>query len=672
MAVTRLSRTELAKPAHQSTQMLHLRCQNRVNLAGDWAGMCGVVKIVTKLSSLSRVQGGWNFDVSMTAVIRHKYRRKQTTHPEMSMIDFPKANRISSEIASVENKIDHDLARAFGNQSESKTDGWNLLQQVFNFHLVPSNAVEPFHANVVAEGKRSMIPTDLLDEQLDALAETLAEVSDPEYVARVCDVLWLRRKKPDAARMAVDAYVASGKRTEHPENWVTAMERYERAVRLARQIEPNGNLPKDVLAHLESRVIHYDGNDKLFFSFKALSLLAEFRFGNHVDLAAIAGRVAERSRKDGDFRRARSYFDVQAKHLKLAKMPDTAEAVRIEAARTLVEEAESREAKGDFLAAHAFWGDAVAAFRARPALRGEIEELKHRYSNAGEKLRGEMKEISSGEIDISEFVAESRAIVSDLPWEDAFFEFISLVPPIDPAELRETTEEETRRHPIHATIAASIYDASGRKVAVRPSIFTDDEDQYKKAMRGLMEQGANLRRHLAVHAHIAPALRQLIQDHEIDDDMVSNVLTDSALIPEDRRVWIVQAFTAGFNWDLPTALHFLIPQFENALRHLIEQNGISPVNIDGDGVEEVWGIDRLLNHPLVAEIFGRAFVFELQSLLVERMGPNLRNLFAHGALSPDGFRGETALYLWWVMLRLTASLTPGMEAFLERKRAANA
>jgi Domain of unknown function (DUF4209) len=586
-----------------------------------------------------------------------------------SKLQFPSNDEISATIELSEQKRSRDLSRVFGEKADtSGDDDWKLLQQVFNFHFKPSQLLEPFGPMMVADGKRSMIPADLTDEQLDDLDATLEGVADPEYRARIGDVLWLRRKNVHAARLAVEAYLEAGKRVEHPNNWNASVELYERAIRLARQIEPKGELPKFVLSHLESRVMHYDGTDPLYFTCKALEFLAEFRFGNFVDLAEIAGRVAEKSRAKGDFRRARSHYDVQAKHLKLAKDSSGVEIVRIAAARTIVEEAENREAKNEFMAAHTFWGDAIVAFKDRPSLRKEVPELQRRYSVAGDKLRSEMRTISSDEVDISKFVEQNRAIVSNLPWADAFFTFVTSVQLIDPVELRESATKEISDHPLQSVMASSIHDESGRKIGVRPSAFTEDKEQYEKAVLGFMEQNARIHRHFTIHANIAPMLRQLIDDYDIDQSSIAAVLDDSGLIPEERREWFYEAFVAGFRWDFSTALHVLIPQVENALRHVLQQRGISPVNIDAEGVEEVWGIERVLADPLTLETFGDRFVFELKSLLVERLGPNLRNLFAHGTLSPNGFRGETAFYLWWVILRIASYPTSGMHGFIERMK----
>jgi len=581
---------------------------------------------------------------------------------------FPSAKEISAEIGTIEINSIRDISRCFEERSVSKDDCWYLLQQLFDFHFKPSNLTEPFGPMMTDGDKRTMIPDDLSDEQLDYLKETLEGVEDPEYRARVGDALWLRRKDPNAARIAVESYLEAGIRMEHPKNWTTSIERYERAVRLARQIEPNGELPKTILEHLEGRVIHYDGSDPLYFTCRAMELLAEFRTGDFTALAAIAGRVAKQSCVDGNFRRARSYYEVQAKHLKLTKKNSQAEETRIASARSFVDEAEAREANGDYMAAHSFWGDAIRAFRDRPSLRAETPELQKRYSIAGKKLLGEMSTISSDEIDLSQYVEESRATMRDLPWVDAFYELSSFIPLIDPVELRKTTEDGIAKHPLHTTISASIHDASGRKVGVRPSVLTEDKEEYEKAITGLMVQNAEQYRKLIIHAHVAPAVRQIIEDHYVNRKIFSTVLDDSFLIPPERRELFYQAFEAGFQWDFSTALHILIPQVENALRHVLEQQGVTPVNMDSDGVEEVWGVERILNHPIMLEKLGDKFVFELKSLLVERLGPNLRNLFAHGALPPDVFKTETSVYLWWVIICLAAYPTSGMHAFLQRKQ----
>jgi hypothetical protein len=51
------------------------------------------------------------------------------------------------------------------------------------------------------------------------------------------------------------------------------------------------------------------------------------------------------------------------------------------------------------------------------------------------------------------------------------------------------------------------------------------------------------------------------------------------------------------------------------------------------------------------KLLGEDLVFDLQGLLVERFGVNLRNRMAHGLMGHDEFAFPTVLYLWWLVLR---------------------
>jgi len=552
-------------------------------------------------------------------------------------------------------------------RSGDADDGWNLLGQIFDFHFKPHNPTEPFGPMAIMEGKRSMIPDDLTDDQLEALKNTLDGIEVSEYRARVADTLWLRRHDPDAARIAVDAYLESATLLEDPHHWTASMERYERAVRLARQIEPKGDLPQKILAHLETRVRHYDGNDPLYFTCKALELLEEFRFGDFPALAEIAGRVAGQARTDGDFRRARSHYNIQAKLYRRAKTTVAAETAQVSSAECFIEEAEAREAEGSFMAAHHFWQDAINACRDRPSMRQRIPELQKRLSIAGEKMRDEMQSFSQ-EVDIREYVEAATNAVTGLSWDDAFFTLVTCSPLISFEELRKISVKQIEDHPLQAIMAVDIFDATGRKVGVRPSAVTDDPEQYETAITGFMEQNANFQRGLAVHGWLVPTIQKILEEHEVNEHAIEIVIGDSAFIPEDRKPLFIKAFVCGFQWDFSTALHILVPQIENGIRKALGQAGITPVNIDADGIEEVWGYERILNHDETKKIFGQDFVFELKSLLVERLGQNMRNLLAHGLLSPDSLNNETAFYLWWVLLRLTAFPTVSMKEFVERKQ----
>lgn len=579
---------------------------------------------------------------------------------------LPKAGLIFDLIKSLEKKRDREFASTFSKKDEEQPGvGWSLLSQIFHFHFT-AKKLEPFGPMVQMEGRRSMIPADLSDSELDAIQGTLHTVADPEFQARVGDLLWLRRKDFKAARMAVAAYIEAGSRLEDPEHWPACMERYERALRLARQIDAKGELPKSVLAHLETRVRHYDGQDPLSFTCKALEFLAEFQFGDFPILAEIAGRVAAKSGEGGDFRRARNHFDVQAKLLKLAKNDEAAEAARVASAETHVHEAEAQEASDSFMAARSFWEDAVLAFRDRPSLRARIPELQRRLAIAGKKTLDEMKSFSH-EIDIRPLVEYAEAAFKGLPLDDAFCKLAVFGEPIDSVRIRQQTLKELEEAPLHAHFDAEIYDETGRKVGRRPSILASDPKERAAAIERYIEQNAGFHRHLAVMGSIAPALRTILSEHEVAEKEIEGLIADSRFIPEGRLPLFVKAIADGFRWDFSTALHIFVPQAENGLRHIIEQSGEIPRSLNQDGVEEVWSIERIMGNDRLKTALGAALAFDLQSLLCSRSGPNLRNRIAHGLVSSDSLDSPIGFYLWWLLFRLVIVPTSMMKAFRERQ-----
>jgi hypothetical protein len=213
---------------------------------------------------------------------------------------------------------------------------------------------------------------------------------------------------------------------------------------------------------------------------------------------------------------------------------------------------------------------------------------------------------------------------------------------------------------------ASIYDEGGRKIAVRPSIHGVDEKTQEKAIEGLMDQQARIQRNLVICGYVAPALRTILGEHTVTETDIERLIADSTFIPKDRMPLFIRAIMEGLRWDFCAALHFFVPQAENSLRYILEQCGVVPRNIDVDGVETVWSVERTLDHPVLREQLGDSFIFELQSLLAGRFGPNIRNGLAHGLFSANALNSESAFYLWWVLLGLTLIPTAAMKAYQER------
>ena len=73
---------------------------------------------------------------------------------------------------------------------------------------------------------------------------------------------------------------------------------------------------------------------------------------------------------------------------------------------------------------------------------------------------------------------------------------------------------------------------------------------------------------------------------------------------------------------------------------------------DEKGIQNEYDLNKTLDLPKIKDIFDEDTLFDLNGLLVDRSGSNLRNLMAHGLLDDEDFSSPLMSYLWWVTLRL--------------------
>ena len=112
------------------------------------------------------------------------------------------------------------------------------------------------------------------------------------------------------------------------------------------------------------------------------------------------------------------------------------------------------------------------------------------------------------------------------------------------------------------------------------------------------------------------------------------------------------------------AAHLIPPQLEAIVRHVVESHGGVTSKLETGGVQPEKSLGILLETPEALTVFGEDGVFEMQDLLTEQLGTNLRNEVAHGLLGDSQLFGTDVLYVWWLMLRycvLTSKLVERQE-----------
>jgi hypothetical protein len=120
-----------------------------------------------------------------------------------------------------------------------------------------------------------------------------------------------------------------------------------------------------------------------------------------------------------------------------------------------------------------------------------------------------------------------------------------------------------------------------------------------------------------------------------DEDTLIKYFEKSGIFPKDNLIIISKGINRYFDRDYISAIHILIPQFENILLYVSERAGIDIVALNRDR-EVSTQLKTLSTYHLKSESFqnawGRDLCEQLNFALFEPLGYMLRHKVAHGQI----------------------------------------
>lgn len=548
----------------------------------------------------------------------------------------------------------------FWNNAQKAKEAGNIREQAIfeTLAIVTGAAIKPEST----EEFFVEVFQNLTDEHLNFLTEIAPEVSDPELQARIAEILWVKKRNYQMAQLAVTAYLQSATELEDPEKWSWCFERIERALRLARKINYKF---EDVIAHIEKVLERCNGEDPKFLSAKLMELLQEHKRGNFIKYAALAEKAATLSESANDWRRARNYWEIKAQWYRLEKDAEQERAARMQAAETYVKEAEDslKGTDASYLRASHFMEKAFEAFmnvqgtkEETIAAKEKAEEVRKLLSQYQEQSLNELVSMSH-ETDISVQVNIARSHVKSKEFYNALFSLAFLGTPPKASHLRQKVLEIAVENSIYHLFPSAIINEMGKVVARKPkSALSNNPEEVEGLIRFEMYKNATYYQRLHTLAYVEPARDQINLEHNVQLKDLFEIVSNNPFVPQGREHQFAKGLYAGLTGDFFTSTHILIPQIENSVRYLLRRQGALPSKIDIDkGIEDERDLNTTLfpiNYPQINSIFDEDTLFDLQGLLIERSGSNLRNRMAHGLINDGEFNSPIMSYLWWVTLRL--------------------
>jgi hypothetical protein len=565
------------------------------------------------------------------------------TNTPLSKDDFVNCNW-EEVVENSGQKTCHSYSPVFWNKSQEAEKAGNtkiqialaILSGITAPALKSESPEQPFHYMEVIN--------NLSEEYLTVLEEWVSDLSDYELKARIADILWIRNKhKYKMAQTAIDSYLESAKLLEPPEHWRLSVKRIERAIRLAYHSNQKAHKQK-VVAHVESVLSKYDGEDPLFLSAKLMELLLEFKEGNPSKYAPIAEKAAHRSEAESNWDKARNYWELAIVWHRKNRNPEQERLVSLYYAETYVKEAEDKikQTPPSYLAASHFLIKAIEALTNMGGNQRRIEEIHQTLLDYQQKSTLEMQFFYSEKIDSSSIAGQFIDKIKGKKLDEALLTLAFLFNSTPVSEIKKRTQEGIDSS-IFRDIFPNIYvNEMGKIVGHNPSF---EDEMYRTAIVYQQAQA---------QAIIEPARYQINLEHYVQISDFYSIVVNNPFVPRGREEIYARGLYAGLTGDFLVAAHLLIPQIEHSLRCLVKNRGKITSWLDkGIQDEHIMSVLFEQHEAELKEILGEDIAFELIGLLNRKgFGSNLRNLMAHGLISSNGFYTAPIIYLWWLTLRL--------------------
>jgi hypothetical protein len=400
-----------------------------------------------------------------------------------------------------------------------------LLYVVASFHPNYEMRGNPYESGSSGFNGRWLNTEDLTDADLAALAGIVSEIQDPEYRARVADVLWVSKKDYKAAQLAIDAFLESAARLKNGNEWPPYVERLDRAARLAahRGFEA---FEETVVIAVEDGIREFENDlNSGALCLRLMSILIVLERGESGRYAALAERFAQDFARIGNWHFSESYWKLAEQWHIRNKDQAQADRCKLAAAECNISCADAgstNQGRNSMFRAH-WLGRGLEALRRAKADPKRIYGINQRFLESEKQTLSEMTTIEVNREDIpgleeAQRLAQKEAAehVRGVPVYSAIIRLADITKPVVVAKLAERYEgisEATISDKIFGTTAI---DHFGRVTDIIEPVGTASVDEEAANQRKrLTEQARTIDWPTKIAWFIEPARLSIMEEHAV-------------------------------------------------------------------------------------------------------------------------------------------------------------
>lgn len=526
-----------------------------------------------------------------------------------------------------------------------------LLWGVFSMYFQFANG-QPFGPLMTGLQGRTLLPEDLTNEELVQLEEMLDEIDNPVFVARICDVLWIRKRNFLHAQRAIKVYLQSVDE-DNDETWVPKSEWLKRSTQIAMELGEKAQerlvIKQKLLQLFENSRTKCFTDRQDYWPATLLKLIIENKLADDWnDLGDKSVAIAKGFPISPGCDAPRKYYGLAADCYQRANQTEKAKQAKLALAKHWEDEArtfKTPEGGDGFNLAHRL-EKAIYAYR-EAGDSEKAEQLVYELKEANKMALGQMKAITSPPIDAAPLIKIADDAIGDKKGLAAIEAFATLLTPFAYSHEEESAKKTLKEHPLQGLFNTQVLTGEGNVAATIPGMT----DNYDEAVKAQVIRNYNLGQSLSAGTTLKRGITLILQSGESWKEGIRQLINSSVFVAKDRADIYERAVIAGFEGDTPLFTHLIIPQVENSVRLIFGMNKLKITSVR-EGIQQEKDLNQLLTDPEAEKIFGKDLVWEMRSLLIEKTGPNLRNRVCHGLMSSDEIKNTLSVFLLWLILHL--------------------
>ncbi len=558
------------------------------------------------------------------------------------------------------NRLLYRKAKELRGTDSELSDNLLVLAKVFGMSLVSPPDPAQVSTHGLEEDALIILPESpehLADRELELLEELVTTSTLPQVIARIADVLWIRRRGYKFASMAIEHYLDYAKQRESFEDWQDCGESLGRALQLAKQIgQGNPELSEQVVVYMDDILDRGSQLDANALSCYLLYLLVGYGSKDNDKYLKLSGQHARQAQQSGDWHKAEQFWKVHYQWARSLKNRIAAQTSLKNIVDVYVAQAKGlADSDGSFIAAVNWIKKAIVTndtWLQDKDLRKQLNSLLREYQK---RSMSELKKVS-GSVEVpKEYHDWYSQILSEVQGktlqEYLFVLAFQMAQIPDFTRLRQEACQLIEDHPFAAMVTSDLVDSQGRIFAQQPSSFMADPETKTVAERQMTLQLVRMQHAIDVQA-IESFRCHLTKQHTVEEQHVLEYCRDNPFIEPGQELLYAKGLQAGLKGDFMVAAHLLIPLFENSLRYVLNQQGHATTKVNTHEIQQEAQLSELLDLLASHKVFAEDLILNLQAVLLERSYGNLRNRLAHGLLYTIDFEQPEFRYLWWFSLHL--------------------